>query len=266
MELGLKSGWAAKILAGINALSRGAPCEAVAHGLASFAHLEPERPGDPRRAATHANLGIGYVLLEDWAKAESAFRAAEQHWLDAIETLATLDFPIVGRSSSFHFSLASRNVPAFQDTRRRRYENLCHACLAITRFNRMFAERPAPKRETVETSARKLTAVLSGVFGPRAPDVRALTCVFANAADDNANGVSPYAEKSAEFESRMEAMSALLPEACQNLEAATALTAVIALDAELHPLLHVPASTSSYASKSLKLSTSSHGLSVPHNE
>jgi hypothetical protein len=266
MEAGLKSDWSAKILAGIGALSRGEPNEAIAHGLASFAHLEPETPGDPRRAATHANLGVGYLLLRDPTEAAAAFRAAETSWLDTIETLPTLDFPIVGRSSSFHFRLASRNVTAFQETRRKRYEDLCRACLAITRFNRMFADRRSLNRETVETSARKLAQLLSCVFGPRAPDVRTLTSLFATGACDKKDGISPYSEKAAEFESRMQATSALLPEACRNLEAATALTTLIELDADLRPVLRDPASARSRTSKPVKLSMPSHGLSVPDNE
>jgi hypothetical protein len=183
--------------------------------------------GDPRVAASHSNIGAGFLLLGRTDQAKASLDAAELAWLETIGALATLDFPVVGRSSAFHFKLASRNVSAFQETRRKRYAELCDAALAVTRFNRLVADTAAPARHRMEQAARALAALLSNRFGPRAPDVVLLTGFLAAAPSTTDGGLSPYADKASEFETRRQSLFALLPEACGNLEAATALTALV---------------------------------------
>lgn len=255
VEMGSPLDWAEVTVAGFRMLSLSRHGEAADLWQRSFDVLRPAILGDPRLAASHSNIGAGYILLGQPNDAEAALVAAEKAWHETIGTLQTLDFPVVGRSSSFHFKLASRNLPAFQEIRRKRYVELCEACQAITRFNRLFADTKAPGRRTVDKAARALAALLSNAIGPLSPEVRLLTGLF-EGAPNNSGGVSPYAEKASEFAVRRQSMSQLLPEACGNLEVAAALTVLIAPGPYLDDL------TSAEASRF----TSSQRISISNHE
>lgn len=219
--------WAALMADGFGALARGMRDEAADCWQRAFDTLAPDSEGDARLAVGHSNVGAGHLLLGRTRDADAAFARAEQTWLKTIAALPTLDFPVVGLSSAFHFRLASRNLPAFQEVRRKRYAELCEACLALTRFHRLLANARSRAPRVIEDSARALTDLLSRSFGPRCADVRLLESRFGAATIDEDACLSPYADKVSEFASRQAALSALLPEACRDLEMATALVALI---------------------------------------
>ncbi|MDQ8697652.1 hypothetical protein [Hyphomicrobium sp. LHD-15] len=218
--------WAALMASGFGGLARGETAQAASQWQRAFDTMFPASESDARLAAGHSNVGAGLLLLGQRRDADAAFERAEQAWLETIAALPTLDFPVVGLSSSFHFRLASRNLPAFQEARRKRYAELCEACLAITRFHRLLTHARSPAPRVVESSARTLTDLLSETFGPRCVDVRLLESRFVATVDGDI-GLSLYADKVSEFASRQAALSALLPEACRDLETATALVALI---------------------------------------
>lgn len=213
--------WPSATAAGFRALACGQRDAAAGHWRDAQGALAAATPGDPRLAAGLTNIGAGAYLGGRMQEAREAFDAAEAAWLAAVDAIAVLELPVIGSSSAFHFTLASRNLPAFQDIRRKRLAALCEACLAVTRFNRLVA-LPAPShRDRVEPAARKLAVLIAETFGPRAAEVRLLT----DRSDDGR--LSAYGDKASEFEGRQRSLSALLPDACNHLETATALTALI---------------------------------------
>ncbi|HEX2840445.1 hypothetical protein [Hyphomicrobium sp.] len=160
------------------------------------------------------------------------------------ERIPTLDVPLVGTSSSFHFRLASGNVTSFTEARRKRYARLCDAALAITRFNRLFTRDERPSSAAIEAARQALASVLADVLGAGAPEIRLL----AWAADDD--GAPAYAvEKVADFKQRRPSMSEALSEDCHRMETAFALTALFSPgllrhEANSNGYNHVPDSSS----------------------
>ncbi len=155
----------------------------------------PDGP-DPRLAASQSNAGVGCILVGRADDGYALFCEAERTWSLLPPLIAMLDVSLPGTSSLFHFHLASRNLPAFQNRRRKRYAELCAASLAITRFNRLLATEPRPDDELVEPAARELADDLSATLGARAPEVGLLSFRAAYAGES----VSPsllYAEKAA---------------------------------------------------------------------
>jgi hypothetical protein len=218
METDPTHDWLKETLAGFTAMA-GSESEAAArHWLRA---REAFRPADiaPLLAATHTNAGVGYALLRRMGEAETAFAEAERTWARVLRDVETMEIPVVGISSAFHFRLASQNFSAFEAARRRRYAQLCEAAVAITRFNRGWA---LSSRDAVAASARSLAGSLAEVLGPRAPEIRLLS----GAATPDA-GLSPYADKVVWLESRQRSLSDALSDTCRHLIVATHLTALL---------------------------------------
>jgi hypothetical protein len=205
------SGWLEATIAGFRAMSASRHAAAARHWLAANDALHAATPHDPRRAASQANAGVAYILFARMDDADASLADAEQRWMRLLSHLASWDAPLRGQSSSFHFSLASRNLQAFQDAQRRRLARQCEAALAITRFNRLAAgNRPAADDAIVPA----LASLLSDVLGPNSPEVRLL----------RASEASPYADKVAAHENRHPPTPA---DDWQRLEMAAALTVLL---------------------------------------
>ena len=199
--------------------------------------LSSAEPDDPRRVASLNNQGLSYALTGKRESALSALAEAALLWTEMSSRVATMTIPLVGGSSSFHFRLASKNLAAFEGARRRPYEKLCAAGLAISRFNRLLLREPAASTAPIATSAASLADLLADVFGPCAPDVRLLSDATTRAADDQA--YSPYGDKIVAFEQRLQSMSPAISQDCRRLDTALALTALLSP----YLALTLPAST-----------------------
>jgi hypothetical protein len=211
--------WAATTTAGFRAMGASRHREA-AHAWLLAVEATTALSGDPRYAAGQTNIGVAYALLGLANEAEAAFNTAESSWTQVLDRLPELDVPVVGTSSSFHFRLASENLASFAEARRRRYARLCDACLAITRFNALFADRAAPQpKAALAAAARTLAPLLSDVLGSRSPEMSLLT---------EGASASAYAEKVACFDRRRRSMTGALSADCLHLETAVSLTAMIA--------------------------------------
>jgi hypothetical protein len=195
--------------------------KAARHWLDASHALLPSTRNNPLRAASQNNAGAAYVLLRQTLDAEAALADAERCWMQLLGAIATADIPISGRSSAFHFSLASQNIDAFQNAHRRRYSRLCEAGLAITRFNRLLASaEPSASAAVVPALASQLADLL----GPQSPEVRLLLATPALSPETGAAD-SHYADKIAAFASRRAPMPS--PDDWQRLEVAVALTALL---------------------------------------
>lgn len=216
--------WAESTVAGFGAMARWQRSQAARHFLNARDELGEASDADARSAAAHSNAGVGFALLGRMPEALRAFDAAEQCWLDVAGTLRTVEIPVSGRSSAFHFRLAAQNISAFEAAHRRRYEQLCEAGLAITRFNRLFA-CTTPPDEAVPEACATLTTLLSDALGPQSPGVRLLSQAARGmpASDD---GRSAYSDKLAEIAALERVPAAALPPVCRHLEFAVAVTAL----------------------------------------
>jgi hypothetical protein len=211
--------WAATTNAGFRAMGASRHRDA-AHAWLLAVEATTAFSGDPRYAAAQTNSGVAYALLGLANDAGAAFNTAESSWTQVLDRLPTLDVPVVGTSSSFHFRLASENLASFAEARRRRYARLCDACLAITRFNALFADRSAPPpKAALAAAACTLAPLLSDVLGAHSPEMSLLT--------EGASALA-YAEKVACFDRRSRSMTAALSDECLHLETAVSLTALIA--------------------------------------
>lgn len=175
--------WPDATIAGFHAMGASRYAEAAKHWLAAREALASAPMHDPRRAASEANAGVAYILLRQQREAEAALADAARIWTDLLNTVEAADVTLAGRSSSFHFRLASQNLQAFQDAERRRHARQCDAGLAITHFNRLIASMGP---EAGEATMPALHTLLADIFGPRSPEVRLLA---PDAAD------TPYADK-----------------------------------------------------------------------
>lgn len=218
--MGKTPDWEAETIAGFQAIGASRIQEAAGHWIRAADLLAVESPPDPRSGTARSNAGVAHLLLGQRRAADQAFQAAEQFWIDLAEGIPTLDVPLVGTSSSFHFRLASGNVTSFTEARRKRYARLCDAALAITRFNRLFTRTDLPSRAEIETGRQALASLLADALGAQAPEIRLLT----STADDD--WAPAYAEKIADFKARRPSMSEALSMDCHHLEVAFALTAL----------------------------------------
>lgn len=216
--------WAEKTIAGYRALGSSRHTEAAGHWLAAAALLSSAAAHDPRRAAAKTNLGVAHVLLGQVRKAEILLAGAELGWVGYARHVETADVPLAGRSSSFHFRLASRNLAAFQAIERRRLAHYCQAGLAITRFNRLLSSAGA-----VASAATSLTlaSLLSDVLGPRSLEVRLLTASSQPPASKTDPADSLYAEKAAELSVSCAAASWDETDGLKGLELAVQLTVLL---------------------------------------
>lgn len=215
--------WTNRTIAGFHAMSVSRREEAARCWVSVAEALRPAGPSDPRYAACQSNAGVGHILLFQQAEAEAALGEAERSWMLVLSNVGILDVPVVGTSSSFHFRLASQNLPAFTEARRRRYAKLCEAALGMTRFNSLCARAMASAQDDVEAARRSLKILLSDILGPGAPELRLLADAPASVGGES----SPYAEKISAFRLKQRSMAEALSDDCQRLEDAVALTALI---------------------------------------
>ncbi len=216
--------WAASALRGFTEMSRARDEEAARSWLHAAGILQ-DATDDPLRAASLSNAGTAYLILQEQHEADSVFHEAERAWLRVIASIAALDIPMIGASSSFHFRLAAKAPDALIEARRHRYRRLAEAALAITRFNRLFVDVRNLASGAVAQRAGELTATLSDVLGAGSIEVRLLST--STGASDAASAFSIYGDKAAEFADRQQTFPTALSQECARLETGVALTALL---------------------------------------
>ncbi|RUO97934.1 hypothetical protein [Hyphomicrobium sp.] len=182
---------------------------------------------DPVGAASKSNAAAACLLLGHYQAAMRFFDAAEDEWRRTTDALATLDVPMAGASSSFHFHLAATVPGPLIAARRERYVQLAETALAIVRFNRLFITGHLETSRSLPDSARGLTLLLSDAFGPASPEVRLLS---ASAAVNDLSVIGEiYAAKIADIAGRPATLLTALSPECEQLERATLMTALLAV-------------------------------------
>lgn len=214
-------GWKNETMAGFAALARGRYADAAHRWSVALNFVIDVEPHDPRRAAALSNLGAGRILAGQQAAAIDALDQSAQAWRRVASRIGTVDVPVTGTSSAFHFRLASRHLAAFQNARRKRLSELCAASLAITQFNRACAQ--PSKTADIAQAANTLAEVLSRCLGPHAPEVRMLKPPCGSATSGAPIADAPYAEKFAALAARRSERS----DAFATIETACALTALV---------------------------------------
>lgn len=216
--------WTAKTCAGFNEMAHGRAAHAAEHWAAAGADIPFENGPTPVVAAMSNNSGAGHLLLGRQREARSLFERAEASWVQAIAEAREWDVSLASSSSAFHIALASRNLTAFQNARRRPYAQLCAAALAITRFNLVLASGVEGKFAAI---ADALATQLEDSLGPDAADVGLLRISYRGPTglfgDD-----SPYSRKIAAFDAmRTVLISERREDDWRNVEAAVALTVLL---------------------------------------
>ncbi len=214
--------WATSTLRGFAEISRAHYEEAARSWLHVAETLRAGKGGDPLLAASLSNVGSAYLILRQQHDADRIFHGAEQAWLRVLSSIATLDVPMTGASSSFHFRLAAKAPDTLIDARRLRYRHLAEAALAITRFNHLFTDIRNSASSVVEQSGGALKARLSEILGSGSAEVRLLST---SAEADAASSI--YADKVSEFPVRRQTLSTAFSEECAKLETAVMLTALL---------------------------------------
>lgn len=220
---GALTGWVQATTAGFRALGASDAAKAAGHWLAARDALIEAAAEDPRRAAGQTNAGAGFLLLGKRDNAERTLADAERRWMHLLAATTTGDVPVSGRSSAFHFRLASTNLAAFQNAQRLRLSRLCEAGLAIARFNRLLASDGASASAAV---APAVASQLTDLLGPRAPEVRLLLWTPGSASETPA-AHTIYAEKVSALGARRTTVAEPAADAWQLLEVAVALTALL---------------------------------------
>lgn len=218
--------WSESTVRGFENLARGHMREAADCWLdAEAARLAGEVGFDSLAAASRANSGAAYLLRGDPHEAERCFADAVQAWQQVVIDIATLDVPMTGASSSFHFRLAAKAPGTLIDARRERYRQLAQSALIIVQFNQGLSHDRNFAFPVVAHRAAKLKAELSESLGCASPEVRLLSlCLGAESRDA---AVAIYADKLSDLIARPQTFAATLSEACARLESAVALTALI---------------------------------------
>lgn len=212
--------WVDATIAGFRAMGASRYADAATYWLGARAALASADAHDPWRAAGQTNAGAAYLLLRRHDEADAALAEAERIWMRLLNDIATADVTLPGRSSSFHFSLASRNLQAFQDVERGRYVRQCEAGLAITRFNRSLLDAEPTSGDALIPD---LASVLSDAVGARAVELRLVRAT--DPASEPADAL--YADKAAELAARYAPAVETLADGRRRLEAAVALTVLI---------------------------------------
>lgn len=211
---------------GFESMARGRPEEAALCWLeADAGRPVVDSPFDPLGAASRANAAAAYLLRNDGQEAERSFDAADQAWQGVIVGIATLDVPMTGASSAFHFRLAAKVPHILIDARRDRYRHLARSAAAITQFNRALAADRNFTSATIAERASELSVTLSGTSGSASPEVRLLSFCFEPR--PRADAYAVCADKHSEIASRQPTFAAALSEACAQLESAITLTALL---------------------------------------
>jgi hypothetical protein len=225
--------WERHTQAGFRALSRGLWRQAAEEWQTSFEDLQSAKAWDARVAAAMNNTGVACLLDSNPAAAESHFDKAREAWTQTQARIPELEVPVVGRSSAFHFRLATRHQEAFAAHRRRRCAVLCKAASAITSFNAGLA-RPASNSSTAREQMREIAQTLVDAFGPRCPEIQLIGEGTTTAGPEEitssaaARTNAPYGEKAERvFELQARSMAAALSTDYRRLEMATNLTALL---------------------------------------
>ncbi|MBS0235625.1 MAG: hypothetical protein JSR99_19330 [Proteobacteria bacterium] len=219
--------WVDAATCGLREMARGRKLEAAHRWLDAAAASRSEEDFDPIEAASRSNAGIAHSLLGNCTEAEQCLADSERAWRRVIHQSAFLDIPITGASSSFHFRLAASGPEALIETRRRRYVQLSEAALAMTRFNRLFADSKNPKSNIIGARARELRPILAEILGPASPETRLLSA--SSEPVDATSVYAIYADKLTEVSVRTQTFAAALSDRWARLETAIALTALMAL-------------------------------------
>lgn len=239
--------WERHTQAGFHALSLGLWREAADEWLKSLGEVQTAETSDARRAAAMNNSGVASLLESRWSDAKAYFDEARQAWTQVQLHIPELEVPVVGRSSSFHFRLATRHQDAFAASRRQRCAVLCRAASAITDFNAELAlqatGRSSPSCEDMSPTTRALV----DAFGPRCPELLLIAeSDGSTAGRSEFSAAALYGEKAQRvFELLARSMSAALSADYRRLEMATNLTALLSarlLLARSHIPAHVDGS------------------------
>lgn len=219
--------WVESTVAGFERLSRARSEEAARCWLEADAVLAVgDAEFDSLGAACQSNAGVARLLLGHEHEAGQCFEASEQFWQNVIAGVATLDMPMGGASSSFHFRLAAKAPDVLMNAQRERYRRLAEAAHAITQFNCALISRRTQDAAHIAERATALRANLREVLGYTAPEARLLSACIEPGSDGNISAI--YADKLYDISTRRLTLSAALSEACANLESAVALTALLA--------------------------------------
>lgn len=227
--------WERHTQAGFHALSCGRWREAADEWLKSIDDVRTAETWDARIAAAMNNSGVASLLESRWADAEVYFDKARQAWTQAQARIPELEVPIVGRSSAFHFRLATRHQEAFAASRRRRCAVLCRAASAITDFNSGLARYAAARSSPSSEDMRAIVCAVVDAFGPRCAELQligeddnSMTGPAEIPSADAARTDALYGEKALRvFELQARSMAAALSTDYRRLEMATNLTALL---------------------------------------
>ncbi|MBS0250498.1 MAG: hypothetical protein JSR78_05475 [Proteobacteria bacterium] len=218
--------WVESTVAGIERLARARSQEAAYCWLeAEAVQAARGTEFDSLRAASRSNAAAARLLLRHEHEAELNFEAADQAWQNVIAGVATLDVPMSGASSSFHFRLAAKAPDVLISAGRQRYRRLAEAALAITQFNRALIGRRSQDAAHIAERATGLKAMLCDVLGHTSPEARLLSVCIEPDGDGDVCAI--YAGKLQDISARQRTLSAASSEACANLESAVALTALL---------------------------------------
>jgi hypothetical protein len=217
--------WATSTLRGFAEMSRARSEEAARFWLRAAAMLRGANNDDPLLAASLSNVGIAHLILQEQHDADRVFREAEEGWLRVMASITTLDVPMTGASSSFHFRLAAKAPDTLIDARRQRFLRLAEAAFAITRFNHFFTDIRNSTSSVVAQRADELKAILCDAVGPHSSEVRLLSTAAGQT--DTASLFSIYGDKVTEFAVRQQMLATVLSQECAELETAVALTALL---------------------------------------
>lgn len=217
------NGWLEATIAGFGSMAASDTANAASHWLTARGALQVAAHNDPRRAASQTNAGAAHVLLRQSCDADAMLADAERLWTQLLGFTASADVSVPGRSSAFHFRLASTNLEAFQNVQRRRLARLCEAGLTITRFNRLLASAGPSACGAVAAS---VASQLADFLGPHTPEVHLLSTALQPSSETSAAD-SIYADKVAALEAKRAAMSEPAADEAGLLEAAVALTVLL---------------------------------------
>ncbi len=211
---------------GFERLSRGRLADAAHCWLeADAAFPKDSTEFESLLAASRSNAGVARLLLGHEHDAGASFEVAQRSWRSVIAGIATLDVPMSGASSSFHFRLAAKAPEVLIGARRERYRQLAEAAFAITQFNCALIHRRTAVPSALAEHATSLRSVLADALGNSSPEARLLSASMTLAVRTDVYAV--YADKLHDITARRQTYSAVLSEACANLESAAALTALL---------------------------------------
>lgn len=215
--------WTQLTIAGFRHLSSGAYEQAAVTWLRAADFYADSRDDDPRFATAHNNAGVAYGLLDRDGLAQIEFGIAERNWAHTLTTIASLDVPIAGGSSSFHFRLVSASPEAFADVHRRKYGARCRTSIAIAQFNTVVANAKQFSAEKIKVQARRLQSLTTDTYGQNSSESRLLSAIAEKS--PSLDG-SIYQDKIARVERKISQNPNRDSDRCFSIEIATELMAI----------------------------------------